>query len=199
MHDATLLDPPSLPRAESPRQRPKNPPQRLCREPATCLSTKNSLPRATVETLGKDFAEGQKRPRQSPRGRRKTSKLTSLPRVGQHGSRQRLFNFFLKKKSLSRACQAGPRQRRALPRASRSGSRQRPALPRAYHAGSRQSWYSDYQLSIFAECWYSGSRQSWAFFFWFFYLFFTCTATYHKSTYKSQMKHIEVHRYHKST
>ena len=90
----SLLDPASLPRAESPRQR-------LCREPATWLSakklsTKNSLPRATWQALGKDLAEGQKSPRQSLRRRPETSILTSsLPRAVLGGSRQRLF--FLKK------------------------------------------------------------------------------------------------------
>jgi len=61
----------------------------LCREPETL----GKGPKA----LGKDFAEGQKHPRQSPRRRRETSKLTlSLPRAGKAGSRQRLF-IFLKK------------------------------------------------------------------------------------------------------
>ena len=103
---SSLLDLLSLPRAGNPRQRPKSPRQSLRREPAKWLSAKklsakNSLSRATWQALGKDFTEGQKRPRQSPQRRRGTSKLTSfLPRARLAGSRQRIFIFF--KKSLCR-------------------------------------------------------------------------------------------------
>ena len=63
----TLLDPASLPRAASPRQRPKSSRQRLCREPATWLSAKSSRQRSSRqrilcrEPLGRPSASSRQR------------------------------------------------------------------------------------------------------------------------------------------
>ena len=80
----TLLDAPSLPRARSPRQKPKNPRQRLCRGQPSAKSSREilsrqrePLPRALYQALGKAFAEGQQGPRQ-----RKTTVTTSFPLDG---------------------------------------------------------------------------------------------------------------------
>jgi len=78
----------------------------LCREPgalskglkALGKGFAKSLPRGSRQrALGKDFAEGQNRPRQNLRRRPGTSMVTSsLPRASLAGSQQRLFIFFKK-------------------------------------------------------------------------------------------------------
>ena len=89
-----------MPRARSPRQRPKSSRQRLCRGPET-PSAKPTAPSRNVN-VDVVFAESR------------DCRLSA-----------KTFYFFLKKMSLPRACQAGSRQRRTLPRAIQAGSRQR--------------------------------------------------------------------------
>ena len=148
-----------------------------------------------MAALGKDFAEGQKRPRQSLRRCRGTSILTSsLPRAVLAGSRQRFFIFL--KKSLCRepGCLAlgkGEPDSQALGKAV-------VLLNPAFYlcrVPAMQALGKVGNLVLFFV----------------FSLFFTCTATYvyiyisqiplsiSQSTYISHIKHIKVHRYHKST
>ena len=134
----------------------------LCREP-------RALGKG-LKALGKYFAEGQKRPRQSLRRRRKTSILTSsLPRAMLAGSRQRFFIFF--KKSL---CREPDIQ----------------ALGKAVVL-LNPAFYLCRVPAIHAL----GKAENLVFFS-VFYLFFTCTATYVYIYHKSLCLYHNPHIYH---
>ena len=131
----SLLDPASLPRAESPRQRPKSPRQRLCREPATWLSAKSSRQRSSRQRILCREPRGRLSAKTLPRARNALNKTHGAVEERQCWRRlcrepcwQALgkdYLFFLKKMSLPSARQAGSRQRGSLPRAIQAGARQR--------------------------------------------------------------------------
>ena len=119
------------------------------------------------------------------------------------------FLFFLKKKSLPRGCLEGSRQSPPLPRTCQTGSRQRRALPRAVQTGSRQRLFIFFKKNLCREpLWTALGKGGNFFVFYFFPDFYMhshiciyisqSTCLYH-TPHIYHMKHIEVHRYHKST